>query len=57
MTTDADNMTPAERREAELAIFRKRVNQYGLKLMAANRGLRNQFKMSDAKPGVGDAAK
>jgi len=36
-------------REKELQIFRRRVRTYGLKGYAANRGLRNKFKIKDAE--------
>lgn len=36
-------------REKELQIFRRRVLTYGLKEYAANRGLRNKFKLKDAE--------
>lgn len=36
-------------REKELQIFKRRVKTYGLKEYAANRGLRNKFKLKDAE--------
>lgn len=35
--------------EKELQIFKRRVKTYGLKEYAANRGLRNKFKLKDAE--------